>query len=284
MQLRRDAHTSRQASSKETFELEKRTLGEGKKRFFKLFEESTFEGSRATAQIMTRFAKRQRNPDKRFLLFHSLRVLIRSSNSEMLSWPNGPLLVMLQFVDPNVLFGDEESSVTLLHNLAVLADPSEYFTHVNQLILAKQLVEHGANVNAVSIPGGLTPLHKACFSDNVINLDFVEYLLGEGADPNVRDHCGRTPLMFAIPDAPGAAKCLLNWPNTDINITTRSGASFLALVCTIIRIFSDKVAVPDNPEQIQHQLVLQQWREIEGMLLERGALDTGITTLCNGLR
>jgi ankyrin repeat protein len=71
---------------------------------------------------------------------------------------------MLQFVDPNVLFGDEESSVTLLHNLADLADPSEYSTHVNQLILAKLLVEHGANVNAVSSPGGVTPLHKACFS------------------------------------------------------------------------------------------------------------------------
>ena len=64
---------------------------------------------------------------------------------------------MLQFVDPNVLFGDEESSVTLLHNLADLTDPSEYSTQVNQLIQAQQLVEHGANVNAVSSPGGLTP-------------------------------------------------------------------------------------------------------------------------------
>jgi ankyrin repeat protein len=81
-----------------------------------------------------------------------------------------------------------ESSVTLLHNLADLADPSEFSTHVNQLILAKQHVEHGANVNALTSPGGLTPLHKACFSGNVINLDFVEYLLGEGADPNTQDH------------------------------------------------------------------------------------------------
>jgi ankyrin repeat protein len=47
---------------------------------------------------------------------------------------------------------------------------------VNQLILAKQLVEHGANVNAVSTPHGKRPLHKACSSGNVTNLDFVEYL------------------------------------------------------------------------------------------------------------
>jgi hypothetical protein len=33
--------------------------------------------------------------------------------------------------------------------MADLADPFDYSTHVNQLILAKQLVEHGANVNAV---------------------------------------------------------------------------------------------------------------------------------------
>jgi ankyrin repeat protein len=117
---------------------------------------------------------------------------------------------------------------------------------------------------------------------NVINLDFVEYILGEGSDPNVQDHWGRTPLVYAIPDAPGAAKLLLNWPNTEVNITTRSGASFLALVCTAIRGVSDKGAAPDNPEQVQHQLLLQQWCEIEEMLLERGALDTGITTLYSG--
>jgi hypothetical protein len=54
----------------------------------------------------------------------------------MLSWPNSPLLVLLQFVDPNVLIGDEETRVTLLHTLADLADPFDYSTHENQVILA----------------------------------------------------------------------------------------------------------------------------------------------------
>jgi hypothetical protein len=142
------------------------------KRFFALFQESTFEGSRAAAQKMKKFAKRQSEGNQNFLLFHSLRFLARS-NSDMLSWPNSPLLVLLHFVNPNVLSGDVETHlreggarVTPLHNLADLTDPSDYSTHVNQLTLAKQLIERGADVNAVSSQGE-TPLHTACFADNV---------------------------------------------------------------------------------------------------------------------
>jgi hypothetical protein len=55
-----------------------------------------------------------------------------------------------------------EVRFTPLHDLADLADPSDYSTHENQLIIAKQLIEHGANVNAVSIPQNRTPLNYAC--------------------------------------------------------------------------------------------------------------------------
>jgi hypothetical protein len=277
-QVRTDYHTSKQIELKEAFERDEQLLNDGVKRFFKLFEESTFEGSRATAQSMTKFAKRQTKLEKKGMLHRSVHFLVRFSNSEMLSWPNSPLLVMLQFVDPNEIFGTSRSSGTLIHQLAALADPFDYSTHVNQLILAKQLIEHGANVNAVSIPDGRTPLHRACYSGNVTNLDFVEYLLEEGADPNVQDYYGRIPLMYTTPNAPGAAKFLLNWPTTDANITTRSGSSFLAEVRSLITAFSDKFALPDNPDRVQHQFQLQQWREIEDVLVERGAADTGIAT------
>jgi hypothetical protein len=148
---------------------------------------------------------------------------------------------------------------------------------VNQLILAKQLVEHGADINAASITHGMTPLHGACFAGNVTNLDFIEYLFEVGADPNAQDYRGMTPLMRTIPDAPGAATFLLNWPTTDANITSRSGASFLARVRSTIAVFSDEVALPDNPDQVANQFQLQQWRAIEDMLVERDAVDTGIT-------
>jgi hypothetical protein len=294
MQVRTNVHMSKQSALKEEFEKHKRSLTEDMKRFFKLFEESTFEGSRAAAQKMKKLAKQQTKLEKEFLLRHSLYFLIRSSNSEKLSWPNSPLLVMLHFVDPNVLFGTEEPRVTLLHRLTELADPFDYSTHVNQLILAKQLIKHFANVNAAENQQGMTPLHRACFSNNVTNLDFVEYLLEAGADPNAQDHYGllgagrnaldfrgSIPLMYTIPDAPGAAKFLLNWPTTDANITTRSGMTFLARVRLTITWFSDEVALPDNPETVQHEFLLQQWRAIEEMLVlaKRGAADTGTTTL-----
>jgi hypothetical protein len=163
-----------------------------------------------------------------------------------------------------------EDRETLLHHMAFLADPSDYSTHENQLILAKQLIEHGANVNAVGIPHDFTPLHNACYGGNVTNLDYVELLLKQGADPNSQDYLGGTPLMCSVPDAPGVAKFLLNWPTTDVNMTTRSGFSFLAMVRFTVQETSDKIAHPDNPDQVQHQFLLQQWRTIEEMLVQRG--------------
>ena len=141
---------------------------------------------------MKKIAKRQTKKKLKFLLFHCLLILVRSSNSEMLSWPNSPLLVLLQFVDSNMLSGEDETGQTLLHYLAELADPFDYSTHESQLILAKQLIERSANVNAVSIPQGRTPLHHACSWGYVTNLDFVELLLEKGADPNFQDHLGMT--------------------------------------------------------------------------------------------
>jgi hypothetical protein len=277
MQVRDDTHTYRSVARKEVFETEGQRLDADDKQFFKLFEESTFDGCRAAARKMKKIAKRQTKHIRSFLLFHSLYLLVRSSKSKMLSWPNSPLLVLLDFVDPNVLFGDEVKRETPLHYLAELTDPVDYSTHENQLILAKQLIEHGASVN-VSSPRGVTPLHKACYAGNVTNLDFVELLLEEGADPNAQEYLGLLPLTFTSRLAPGAAKFLLNWPTTDANITTRSGASFLAMVRETVEYFAGRAARPDNPVRVRHQFYFQQWREIEEMLVERGAVDTGITT------
>jgi hypothetical protein len=256
---------------KEQCKREERSFNEHVERFFKLFTESTFEGSRAAALEMTKIVKPQNKQNLKFLLFHSFYLLVRS-DSEMLSRPNSPLLVLLQFLDPNVLSGDEDAPLaqtemrtTALHFLADLADPFDYSTHENQLILAKQLVEHGADANTVSRPKRETPLHKACSAVNVTNLYFVEYLLEVGADPNAQDHLGLTPLMFSGSLAPSAAKFLLNWPTTHVNITNRSGQSFLDIVRSIITTFSDYT------EKVQDQFLLQQWRGVEEMLVERGA-------------
>jgi hypothetical protein len=182
------------------------------------------------------------------------------------------IVLLLELVDPNALSGhehlgllEEDTKVTPLHHLAGVADPFDYSTHTKQLILAKQLVVYDANVNDLSGSEGRTPLHKAYALDVVTNLDFdvvtnldfVEFLL---------DYSG---LMLTNQFAPGAAKFLLNWPSTDVNIT------FLARVRETITLFSDRIALPDNPErynpvEIKSQFLLQQWRGIENMLVERG--------------
>jgi hypothetical protein len=247
-------------------------LDEEDKRFFKLFVDSTFEESLPASLYMNMIANRQSKQNQKFLLIHSLRVLIRS-DLKMLSWPNSPLLVMLKFVDPDVLSGglqEGELRETPLHHLADLADPFDYSTHENQVILAKQLIAHGANVNALTSPKNETPLHAACYAGSVINLDFIELLLKEGADPNSRDHMGRTPLMYTIQLAPGAAKFMLNWPSTDVNIMARSGEYYLDRVREVLRYFSYQITLLDNPEKVQQQFLLQQWRGIEEMLIKRG--------------
>jgi hypothetical protein len=272
MQVRTEIHKRLSIDMKEQLERYERCIDADGKRFFKLFRKSTFEGNQVAALEMTKIAKRQTKHNQEHLLLNSLLFLIRC-DSKKLSWPNSPLLVMLQFVDPNMLSGGG----TPLHHSADLADPFDYSTHKKQLTLAKQLIEHGANINAALSREGETPLHSACHGGCVTNLDFLEFLLTEGADPNAQDRdTGRTPLMYTIPHAPGAAKYLLNWPTTDANLTEHSGASFLHMVRSLIIIFSNEVARPHNPARVQHQLLLQQWIGIEEMLLERGAHDIGI--------
>jgi hypothetical protein len=105
-------------------------------------------------------------------------------------------LLMSGDQDEDALEGDGGIQ-TPVHFLANLPDIRDYTTHVNQLILIKQLVDHGANVNAVRSPHGKVPLHFLCFSDNVTNLNFVEYLVKEGADPNTQQqHLGKTTKMI----------------------------------------------------------------------------------------
>jgi hypothetical protein len=183
MQVWTPVHTHMCIASKEQFEAHVRSLDEDDKRFFKLFEESTLEGSQATARKMKKYDKEHTKYNQDFLLFHSVRFLAGFCDLEMLSWPNSPLLVMLQFVDPNYLAGNDDiplqegkTRITLLYQMSSLADPCDYSTHENQRILAKQLIEHGANVNAET-RWTATPLHNACYWTYVTNLDYVEFLL-----------------------------------------------------------------------------------------------------------
>ena len=60
--------------------------------------------------------------------------------------------------------------------------------------IAEMLIKHGANCN-VKDHKGLTPLHYAV---NKLSIDLVQLLLNHGANGNVKDHNGLTPLHYAV--------------------------------------------------------------------------------------
>jgi hypothetical protein len=283
MQVRDPVHMKNAALREEEYKETERSFNDDIRQFFKLFTESTFEGSKAAARKMKKIAARQTKHNQKIMFFYNSYFLLHTE-SEKLLWPNSPLLVLLKFFDPNVVQGNEHDALqegvsrcTLLHLLALLADPRDYAAQENQLTLGRQLIEHGANVNTCAYPGVETPLHYACHSTFTTNLDFIQLLLENGADPNAQDLLSRTPLLHTIMFAPGAAKCLLEWPTTDVNITSRNGVSFLGKVRLVVKYFSMPFEIPDNhPERAKLQVLLQQWRKIEEMLVERGAVDTGI--------
>jgi hypothetical protein len=99
--------------------------------------------------------------------------------------------------------------------------------------------------------------------------------LENGASPNVQDNQGITPVMSTIPMAPGAAKFLLEWPttpttNVDVHIINRAGETLLDMLQSTIEDFFHRAELHDSPDQrVKHAFLLQQWREIGEMLVER---------------
>lgn len=62
---------------------------------------------------------------------------------------------------------------------------------------ARLLLEHGAAVDRVRVLDGTTALHYAAIGRSESHAAIVETLCARGADPNAKDHCGRTPLFRA---------------------------------------------------------------------------------------
>jgi hypothetical protein len=266
-------------------------LNEDGKRFFKLFAESTREGSQAAAREMEKIAARQTKSNQKGMLFYSLSILMRT-DSKKLRWPNSPLRIMLLFVDANERWADslEELATgqTLLRHLSYEAnnqDQSRLLSyeannqdqsfHRNQVILGQQLFRHGANANLDAFLDGFTPLHIASYSSTVTNLDFIQLLLEKGANPNAQNIRGETPVMFAIPMAPGAAKFILEWctPSTtdiDIHITSPAGTTLLDMVHSTIEKFFN-ASLLDNPDQPVNIFLLQQWSDVQKLLEERAS-------------
>jgi hypothetical protein len=270
MQVKHSNHTARCTSTNGLYECLRNVLSEDEDftQLLKLFRESKPGGRTAAAHEMKQIALRQTEKRLHSWLLAALPELVHV-DVDRLTWPSSPLLVMLECMDSTALSVDNRHSVYLAW-LTELLYPDDHRAYVNQLIIAKQLVEHAVNVNDELWQSGTTPLHSACSSNVVTNLGFIYLLLENGANPNSRNQLGETPLMCAIKWAPGAAKVLIGWPMTNVNIVDESGRTVLDLVRMVIEELSDEVNSLENPRRAEDQFVLQQWREVEEMLMEKG--------------
>jgi hypothetical protein len=73
--------------------------------------------------------------------------------------------------------------------------------------ICKLLVEHGASVNAQTIPQGYSPLHSAAFAGH---LDTIRFLLSQNADTTLRNYRDETPSMTAKRTGQSEACVLIN--------------------------------------------------------------------------
>lgn len=91
---------------------------------------------------------------------------------------------------------------------------------------AEKLLKQGANINAF-MPSGLTPL-MAMVRRGVIN--YTQWLLEKGADPNVRDKDGNTALLHSALTNHGEAFVdILMKYGVDVNVVNNRGKNFAAL-------------------------------------------------------
>jgi hypothetical protein len=145
-------------------------------------------------------------------------------------------------------------------------------TYINQVILARQLIEYSANVNAASSLFDYTSLHYACQSGVTTNLEFIKFLLNNGANQNALSTSGKTPLLLTSALAPSAVKFLIEWPGTDVNhVADSTGISSLALVRVCITIFIRALQHTNFSLEAEYRFIRKQWHEIDDMLVEMGA-------------
>ena len=89
------------------------------------------------------------------------------------------------------------------------------------------LVEHGANVNSNSENGMKTaPIHLAAMNNEEITLEPLEYLIRNGANVNVLDAMGNTPLFYAFGRGNTKAIKLLKDSGANIKIRNIEGVLY----------------------------------------------------------
>ena len=193
---------------------------------------------------------------------------------------SSPLLRMLRAgADPSALSSPppgqppDDVGATALHCLPELADPNSGASHSNVLVLARQLLDAGADVNARAGPGlyRVTPLMRACGSAIATNLDLIDLYLARGADPNLTDAYGQTAAMRSMPFAPAAARKLVLLPSIDLSLRVHSdrnrGQSLIDMVLFGLANISN-IGLESDAEDQRHVLQAQ-LEDLHALISER---------------
>lgn len=125
------------------------------------------------------------------------------------------LLVDKGYADINAIRNDGKS--------VLLSYLSSYKSHVHQRL--GKLFGYGPDCSVVDKEGN-GPLH-VLLNDSSPSLDTIEELLRRGADVNLRNHKGQTPLMYARQPPSEKVISRLLKAGADINAVDRNGATLL---------------------------------------------------------
>ncbi len=143
------------------------------------------------------------------------------------------------------------------------------------------LLAAGADVNAPGLDG-TTPLHEAALWDD---MELVGVLLRGGADPNVVDDAGRSPLLALLRRTPNCSRetvKLLLEAGADVNVTDRWGESPLRAACRsdrpwlvelLLAAGADVNAVTEDGKSVLDAAVWSGRNDIAELLRQHGATE-----------
>ncbi len=89
--------------------------------------------------------------------------------------------------------------------------------------ILKYLVENGADINSPNEIEGIYPIHLATTNPSEITLEPLKYLIELGANVNIQDNNGNTPLFWAWGDKSYDAVKLLKRYGANTNIKNKKG-------------------------------------------------------------
>ena len=191
-----------------------------------------------------------------------------------------------QFLDAVTFLIDQGADVNLQDGsgLTVLHYATEVSIDPSSCLIVKQLINRGANINAVTNDEKLTPLMLACKNKNV---SVVNCLLQNGANVVLTSDNGWTALHFVVDEFNDSSEILRSLLNNGADVNARSidnetplmVASQSSDVETVTLLIEQGAYVDLQDEKDNtalHNAVSRKSEEIVGTLLNAGA-----SNLCN---